>query len=202
MLFNALSNDYVPSSSPNAVSWQNLPTTGKSGDQQRRILQLNRDRQCFEYLQLNQSINSEISAKQKRLSHKKPKEKHFSSPKFDLIASNNIKLAGGRFGLGSSGGSSGGKQLLNKTDMILMQKETEKLARDTLSRLSRSMASPNQENDVIFEWCCLSVQTMLGTLSMNQVKTLSRHVRDFILYRKGSSGGEGSGSASKSSHLY
>ena len=52
--------------------------------------------------------------------------------------------------------------------MIVMQKETDKLARDALTRIHKNIATGQQENDIILKWCFASVQGMMKVMSLNQ----------------------------------
>ena len=64
----------------------------------------------------------------------------------------------------ASHASKSSKQL-TKTDIILLQKQTEKLARDTLQNMAK--ATPRQESELVFEWCFSSITTMMNAMSFS-----------------------------------
>ena len=74
---------------------------------------------------------------------------------------------------------------LNKTDMILMQKETEKLARDAFARIQQTMANSSQENEIVLDWCFASVKGMTRVMTEQQGKSFTRKIRDFMMEKKG-----------------
>lgn len=76
--------------------------------------------------------------------------------------------------------------ILNKTDLILLQKQTEKLGRDAFARINKTMAREEEETQIILNWCFASVQAMMQTMSFSQAKSLSRKVRDYLHSRKSS----------------
>ena len=75
--------------------------------------------------------------------------------------------------------------------MILMQKETEKLARDAFTRIHQNMATGQQENDIILNWCFASVQGMMKVMSLNQATQFAKSTKQYVQVLKGSSSGMG-----------
>lgn len=75
-------------------------------------------------------------------------------------------------------------RLLNKTDLILLQKETEKLGRDAFARIQKTMANEQEETQIILNWCFACIQAMMQTMSMPQAKSLARKVKDYVQSRK------------------
>ena len=71
-------------------------------------------------------------------------------------------------------------KLINKTDMILIQKETEKLARDALVKITQSKANGVAENDIVMDWCYSSIYRMMQIMTIYQCKNLSNKVKDYI----------------------
>lgn len=68
---------------------------------------------------------------------------------------------------------------LKKTDMILLQKETEKLARTAFAKISRDRPSSADENKVVLEWCMGSISILLRVMPISAVKCLNRRIKDY-----------------------
>ena len=75
-------------------------------------------------------------------------------------------------------------KLINKTDMILIQKETEKLARDALVKINQNKANGLAENDIVMDWCYSSIFRMMQTMTIYQCKNLCNKVKDYVQERK------------------
>ena len=63
--------------------------------------------------------------------------------------------------------------------MILLQKETEKLARTAFAKISRDRPSSVDENKVVLEWCMGSISILLRVMPMSAVKCLNRRIKDY-----------------------
>mmetsp|Transcript_17148 Transcript_17148/g.21645 ORF Transcript_17148/g.21645 Transcript_17148/m.21645 type:complete len:92 (+) Transcript_17148:451-726(+) len=64
--------------------------------------------------------------------------------------------------------------------MILLQKETEKLARVAFARISRERPSSRAENEVVLDWCLSSINTLLRVMPLSSIKSLSRRIKDHL----------------------
>ena len=68
------------------------------------------------------------------------------------------------------------EKYLNSTDMILMQKETEKPGREAFSQIRKGAASKHDAHDIIMEWCFASVQVMMQAMTLSQNKSFTKRI--------------------------
>ena len=85
-------------------------------------------------------------------------------------------------------------KLLNKTDMILLQKEIERLGRETFSSIIKVKPGTSEENEIILNWCFASICAMLSKTSPEATKDIGRRVQGFVEEKTASgshAGGDG-----------
>lgn len=81
--------------------------------------------------------------------------------------------------------------LLNKTDLILAQKDVEKLTRQALLMVKERMPTKEEESAIVEEWCHAVARALMAPLAFPMVKTFARKVRDFLQERKNADAGIG-----------
>ena len=73
---------------------------------------------------------------------------------------------------------------LSKTDMILLQTETEKLARTAHARISKERPGIREENAIVLEWIIGSVASFMKVMPLKGIQCLAKRIKEYEMERR------------------